>query len=351
MLRRGRELVAADDEVTNARLFLDEAWIAWYRERNEEMQRPAREGLELARATSDPLLISSALDAASASDWNVARHRDSVAHTRERLEVLDRVPAGAPGLARERSDALHMMVEALVQVADYREALRYAAMAREADLGHGIVYSGWSRAIVPSFFLGRWDDVMQMVRRVRDAWTAMARPTSSFMGGAVSMASAVCGYRGEQAEMADWRSFAEEIATRGPQIYGIRTFQADVKLHQGDPGGAAELLGGGEPSFWWRSFFMPVRAEAFLLAGRPDAADALAAAHAECGDNRYAVAVITRTRAIQADDESALREALAIFEEIQCPYQAARTGWLLGGEDRARAEKAFERLGATLPGD
>jgi len=349
MLGHARELVAPEDEVTKARLVLDEAWIAWYTERNEEMGRPAREGLELARKAGNPLLISGALDAVAASAWNEARHADSVISTRERLEVLDRVPASAPGLARERSDALHMMVEGLVQTARYRDALTWAGRARDLDLGHGIVYSGWSRSIVPSFFLGQWDEVMQMASRVRDAWTAMARPMSAFMAGAVSMASAVCGYRGDEAGMADWRAFAEEIARESQQTYGIRTFQADVALHRGQAEVAAELLEGGEPSFWWRPVFLATRAEALVRSGGPDPAGALAAAEKMSGDNRYTEAVILRAKATRDGDEPGLRKALAIFEEIECPYQAARTGWILGGENRARAQRLLEGLRATPP--
>jgi class 3 adenylate cyclase len=349
MLDRARALVDADDEATKARLILDEGWIAWYTERLDEMGAPAREGLEMARRTGDPLLISAALDAAGASAWNEARHRDSVDVMRERLEVLDRVPPGTAGLARERSDALHMMVEALVQTADYGEALRYAATARDVDLGHGIVYSGWSRAIAPSFFLGQWDEVMQMARRVREAWQAVAPPMSSFMGGAVSMAAAVSGYRGDDAGMADWLAFAEEIARSGPQVYGIRTFQADVMLHRGEPERAAELLTRGEATFWWRPVFFAVRAEAYVLAGRSDAAEALDAARQTSGQNRYAEAVIERARGLRDGDEAAIRAAASIFEEIESPYQAARTGWLLGGEKRGDAKRSFESLGATLP--
>jgi hypothetical protein len=40
-----------------------------------------------------------------------------------------------------------------------------------------------------------------------------------------------------------------------------------------------------------------------------------------------------------------------VFEELECPYQAARTGWLLGGEARKEAERGFARLGAPPPVD
>ena len=33
-----------------------------------------------------------------------------------------------------------------------------------------------------------------------------------------------------------------------------------------------------------------------------------------------------------------LQESLELFKELDCPYQAARTGWLLGGDERERGE-------------
>ena len=40
---------------------------------------------------------------------------------------------------------------------------------------------------------------------------------------------------------------------------------------------------------------------------------------------------------------------LALFREIECPYQAARTAWLLGDAEQAEAERDFAALGATPP--
>ena len=48
-------------------------------------------------------------------------------------------------------------------------------------------------------------------------------------------------------------------------------------------------------------------------------------------------------------DEATLREALALFDRIEYPFESARTAWILGGEDRRRATVAFERLGAVPP--
>jgi hypothetical protein len=146
-------------------------------------------------------------------------------------------------------------------------------------------------------------------------------------------------------------AFATEIGGRGGQVLGITTFRADMALHQGRTDEAVEILETGPEVFlfWWRPHYLATRAEAFARAGDERAEAALAEARKGMGDNPYARALTVRAAAQRDDDESGLREALAIFERIGCPYQAARTGWLLGGEERAAAESTFARLGATLP--
>ena len=118
LLERGRALVTDDDTVTKARLLLDEAWIAWKSDQTLEMEAPALGGLELAREAGDLAVLQSALDAVTASDWQQGRHLDAVEHTRERLELLRDAPRTAT-LDVERSDALHMMIECLLQTGDF----------------------------------------------------------------------------------------------------------------------------------------------------------------------------------------------------------------------------------------
>ena len=67
------------------------------------------------------------------------------------------------------------------------------------------------------------------------------------------------------------------------------------------------------------------------------------------GDHRYARGILLRTKGLRDRDEGAIREAQSVFRDIECPWQAARTGWLLGGTDRAGAERALSALGATVP--
>jgi tetratricopeptide (TPR) repeat protein len=351
LLRRGQELSDAADPPTRALLVLDEAWMAWAFDRPEELDGPARRGLELARESGGAAVLSSALDAVSASAWNGGRYAEAVNHNKERLEVLDRVPRGEPTYEIERSDALHMMVESSVQVGAFREALAYAARARDLDLNRGVVYSGWSRAMLPSFFLGEWDELLVMGKRVRDALTALEKPPSAFMAGAIATAGAVLGCRGDDRGFEDWMEFATEIGGQGGQVLGITTFRADVALHRGRVRDAVEILKTGPEVFlfWWRPLYLATCAEALVRAADEGVQAALAEARAAIGDNPYARALTLRAAALRDDNETGLREALAVFEQIECPYQAARTGWLLGGDARAEAERTFARLGATFP--
>jgi hypothetical protein len=85
------------------------------------------------------------------------------------------------------------------------------------------------------------------------------------------------------------------------------------------------------------------------FAGDPRAEDAIDEAEELVGDHRYAGGILLRTRGLRDRDDGAIREALSVFKDIECPYQTARTGWLLGGSDRVEAEGALDALGATVP--
>jgi class 3 adenylate cyclase len=351
MLARGQELVPDDDVVTRARLVLDEAWIAWRYGEDERMAEPARAGLELARQTDDVAVRSSALDAATAVAWGEGRYRDAVQTTRERIELLDGAHGGGLQLGPERSDSLHMMIESLVATGEYRKAAEYATQARDLDLSVGAVYSGWSRGLLPAFFLGNWDSATEMAHALREAWAAADRPTIAAMAAALACAGAIYGYRGDEPAAADWFKFAESVAPSiSGQVSGVLLLESEVDLHRGCLRQAADRVAEvPATNFWWRAVYAATRAEALVRAGDARGQEAIGEAEATIGDHRYARGVLLRARGLHDDEEGPIRESLALFNEIECPYQAARTGWLLGGGDRAEAERGFAALGATLP--
>jgi class 3 adenylate cyclase len=348
MLSRARKLVPDDDIGTRALLRLDDAWMAWRFEREEEMGPPAREGLELARRSGDARLISSGLDALAASEWNANRYDLSLQHSLERLDLLADAPP-SPGREVERTDTLHMVIESLMQTGELREAARYASQSRELDLSHGIVYAAWVRSLLPAFFLGEWDEALRMSRFARDAWVAEERPPLSAMATSMSSAAAIYGYRGDEEASEEWFGVAEGMARSSHQAAGIRFLRADVALHHDRRDDAARLLASPEPGFWWKAPYLAARAEAFVLAASDDAEEALALAEAPTMRQPYARATLLRAQGQRTGEEAPVREALEIFREMGCPYQLARTGWLLDADARSESEEIFERLRVPPP--
>jgi hypothetical protein len=366
MLDAARRLAPPDDLPTKAQLLLDEVWIEWtgipregdstlagsgantQREFAERGARAAEEALELARETDDPRLLSSALDAVTAIAWSLHKYQRAHELARERSELLRTAPM-SPALEVERNDARHMMIESALQIGRFREATELAAEAREADLSHGVAYSAWSRGLYPLFFLGRWDETLEMAIRFREAWLAEERPPIAAMASALSTAGAIHGYRGDERAAAEWFDVAEGMAQEGGQRGGVRLLKADVDIHRGRVDCATEHVQDPAGGFWWHTVYLATRAESFVLARRPDAQTTLAEIESYVAHQPYARAITLRARGQLEDDEERIEQARALFAELRCPYQEARSGWLLGGDRREQARRAFEELGATLP--
>ncbi|MFL5869830.1 MAG: ATP-binding protein [Solirubrobacterales bacterium] len=357
MLKRAHELANEDDIPTCARLRLDDAWLAWMSQDPEAMAEPAREGLELARRTDDRQLLQNALDAMTASDWLQGRQLEAVKHTRERLALLEGTPGSdAPprshALDVEISDALHMMVLCLVQVGEFKDALRFAERGAEVDRSRGVEMAEYQRELMPSFFLGDWDRAVELGESARQAWIDAGRPPMGSFATPASCTAAIYGYRGDAASADDWMAHSHNLSSKDrEQRLGVTMFEVDLEMHRGNFGDAAAIASDPMGGSHWTATYASIRAEALIRAGRDDAVEALSWAEPRVGQDRYAGAILLRAKGLHTDDADLLRESKALFEEMECPFQAARTGWLLGGSDRERAMQTFERLGATPPAD
>ena len=364
MLVTAKRLAPDDDLATKAQLLLDEVWIEWggippdtfesgsgattqweFAARGAES---ADQALELARHTDDPRLLSSALDAVGAVAWAVHNYERTYEVSRERAELVRTAPPSA-ALEVERNDTRHMMIESSLQIGRFDEAMELAKEAREADLSHGVAYSAWARGLYPLFYVGRWDETLQMAIRFREAWLAEERPPIAAMASALSTAGAIHGYRGDDRASADWFDVAEGMAQEGGQKGGVRLLRADIDLHRGRPDCAVEHVQDPAGGFWWHTVYLATRAECFVLAARRDAETTLAEIEALVAEQPYARAIALRARGQLADDRDSIERARALFAELGCPYQEARTAWLLGGEHRAVARQVFEELRATPP--
>jgi class 3 adenylate cyclase len=352
LLARAEELVPEDDIGTRAMLLLDHAWIAWRFNRWEEMGEPARRGLELARQQEDRCLISTALDAVSADEWTHARFERCREHALERIELLDAAPS-SPGADVERGDALHMMVESCLQVGRFEEAAKWARKARERELRNGVVYSAWSRGVLPAFFLGRWNESLEMAATFREAWLAEERPPVSAMAATVAGAAAIHGYRADEDAAREWFDLAHSMVrdTAEGNRGGINVLQADVALHHGQIDVALDRVQEPSGGFWWNTVYLATRAEVFIAAGRADADEALQAADALTAEQPFARAIALRARGQLEDDQGLIAQSRDLFAEMGSPYQEARSGWLLREADRERAGAAFAELGVPPPAE
>jgi class 3 adenylate cyclase/tetratricopeptide (TPR) repeat protein len=351
LLERGHELASDDDLVTCARLRLDDAWLAWMSKDPEAMAEPAMEGLELARRTDDGQLIQNGLDAATASDWLLGRQRAAVEHTRERLELLDAAPR-THALDVEISDALHMMVLCLMQVGEFDEALAFAKRGAEVDRSRGVEMAEYQRELMPSFFLGDWDRAIELGESARRAWNEAGHPPMGSFATPAACTGAAFGYRGDAVAATDWLNHAYNLSSKDlEQRCGVVMFAIDLEIHRGCFEDAVTRATDPVHGSQWTAIYAASRAEAFVRAGRDDAGEAIAWADQRVGEDRYATAILLRARGLHGPDEALLRESKALFEEMRCPFQAARTGWFLPGRERDEAAATFERLGATEPAD
>jgi class 3 adenylate cyclase len=346
-LERAERLAPDPSPHLKAQLILDRAWISWAYGRPDELTEPATEALALAREVGDPLLLSSALDAASSTTWWRGRYHESAALNRERIDVLERTPASA-GVAAERTDALWMLTSSLIRAGELREAQRWDAI-NSSEIAQSAPHIASAHSIPALYLLGDWDEVLERGQHMRTHWNAEGRPPFAPFSPSISAVAAVYGLRGDEPAYRDWMELAERVAGSTQQVAGVRLMAADVAVHFGNLPGAVDLLAGLEPSFWWRDTLLARRAELLARAGDAGAEAALADAEAREVDDPLANAVRMRARAALVGDEALLREALATFERLECAYAATHTRWLIGGEAREAAAEGFRLLGAVIP--
>jgi hypothetical protein len=353
MQERGEKLASEADPVTRGRLVLNRAWLAWAYSTTGDMADAAEEGLALARETGDVGFLSAALDAATTIPWDEGRFEAAAALARERLELLEFIPEGEYALAVELGDALHMMIATLLQTSDFAAAATVARRARELDLKRGVIDTGWSRELMAAYYLGDWDRVLEMAEMVRAEWRGNLISRSA-LSSDMAVPGAILGCRGDDSGAEEWFALGEAMISdmrMNPRASeGVRMLRADVLIHRGDFADAARITAEMSVKWsWWRAAYLATRAESQVLAGLPDALAAIETADEAAGDNRYARATAQRARALLEDDSDGLETALSGLEAIGCAFQAARTGWLLGGERGREAAATFERLRVPPP--
>ncbi|MEV6767280.1 LuxR C-terminal-related transcriptional regulator [Nocardia sp. NPDC051030] len=311
----------------------------------------AEEAVELAHRIGDPLAESAALDTlASAQSW-AGDTFAAAATARKRMALLEFAPA-TPAGTHELIEALGEATEASLGAGDLPAARRWARQLAEhpllAEVGHRA--TGW--LLVTGALAGEVDEVLTVADRFLEAWQRAGRPAGSVLGPAVAGVAMIHGLRDDQAARREWHSVLAELDSSPGQARGYGTvFDALPLLHHGQPDAALQRLSAepGEAWRWltwiWLHWYVALRAEATVLAGRPDAADHLAEARDLVAGNPIATAIVERAEALLTDDRARLLATADTFDAVGCRYQAARTRVLAEGDQAARGAAELADLG------
>jgi hypothetical protein len=171
----------------------------------------------------------------------------------------------------------------------------------------------------------------------------------------LAVGSLVHGLRGDHAGWARWRDILMSLDAfrpepdRNPGAALLILGDSAIDLHFGRPAEAAARLrqAPSEVVGWVRSTWGAVRAEAFVRAGEPDAAQAIAEAEAALEEDAIAAAWVSRARALDERDAGLLCAARDAFASLEIPYEVARTQLDLGGADAEHARETYRKLGLT----
>jgi predicted ATPase/DNA-binding CsgD family transcriptional regulator len=306
----------------------------------------AGRAVELALRTGDPLAESAALDALTgAQSWSGDTF--ATAETaRSRIGLLSSAP-DSPARTHELIDALGMATEAGLGAGDLHGARRWARQLADHPLLAEVGHRATSWLLVTGALAGDADEVRTVADRFLDAWRRAGSPARSVLGPAVAGVVMIHGLRDDPDARREWRAVLRDLGELPglPHGYGA-VFDAMDLLHHGRAQEAVERTAPEPEQVWkwvtwvWLHWYVALRAEAAVLAGHPDAAVRVADARTVVVGNPVAGA-----QALLDSDQHRLLATAEAFEAAGCPYQAARTLVLAGGDDAARGAAALAGLG------
>ncbi|MCX2180197.1 LuxR C-terminal-related transcriptional regulator [Streptomyces sp. SKN60] len=311
----------------------------------------AERAVALARAAGDPVAESAALDALSGARSWAGDPFGAAAAARRRIELLAPLPP-SPAPTHERLDALAMAAGNALGVGDLVRARRWSTQLAAHPLLSEAGHHATSWLLVTEGLAGRADAVLRGADRFRTAWERSGRQRSFVLGPAAATVAMVHGLRGDDAARAVWLGIADQAGPVLDHRHGFgAVFDATVLLHDGDPEAALERLAPEPEEVWkwvcwvWLHGYVALRAEASALAGRPEAPARIAAARRLVAGNPVATAQVDRAEALLTGDRDRLLATAGAFEAAHCPYQAARSLLLAGGDRTPEGTAALAALG------
>ncbi|WP_198163984.1 ATP-binding protein [Nocardia violaceofusca] len=330
--------LAGDDPAAAAAVALAECGLRAAESEGPQAIATAERAVGLAGRTADPLTRSAALDALAAAQWWCGDAAASAVTTRRRVELLTAAPSTAAG-ALERVGALSEAADSCIGNGDLAGAQLWATQLRDLPLLAERGDLATSRVLVARALAGDAHAVWADSQRFADARELAGRARAPQLAVSAAAVALIHGLRGDLPAQARWQASAAELS--GTPAAWRAVFAALQSLHAGHADRAwAELATApddlDEQELWiWRHWYVALRAEAAVLAGRPEAATILDSARTTVVGNPIATAIVGRGTALLAGDRPAVLATAADFEAAHCPYQQARSSILARDPDGA----------------
>ncbi|MEV4363687.1 LuxR C-terminal-related transcriptional regulator [Nonomuraea sp. NPDC049625] len=315
------------------------ALVATARAWDQDGLELARSAVEAARECGDVIVLLSALDVLTRAYARAGRMRAVQRICRERLTLIEDLPAHEPSAAAEIVDTFHSAARAELCVGDLPAALAVADRAQREDPIGEHPYLSIPKTIRPLALSGRFPEVFQQAPAMWEAWHQAGSPRSAWMSTAISAAALAHGLAGT-GEFDLWRSRALEMArmedaASSPVLAPFAAFvDARVAVHTRAYHQAAALVERAFAPFavrWYEAYARSAGAELAVVAGLPEAAERLAAAMPYAEQNDWAAACLARTHGILHGDRDALAEAVERWTSIDARFERACTLRLLPG--------------------
>ena len=346
--------MAGGNLVTLARIAAAEAFAV--PETEDASLEVVEAALEAARQAGDPMAESSALDRLTTMQLSRGEGRAALASALYRIalltpQVLD------PCVGFELSDAHVMAVESGIAAGDLAEARRLAERIRVLPVHREDAHVAVARLIVVCALEGDWSRALAAGDQFREGWERAGSPRVPTLRRAARAMAMVHGMRGDTAGHDEWiRIFTALVPTarQNHDQHSTAFFEALMLLHLGRARDAVRCLEGPPQELrrWyqgiWRPWYAAAWAEAAVLAGRPDAADRIAAVRATTAENAVTAALVQRAAALAAGDRAGVLAAADVLEAAGCRYQWARSLLLAGGPERERGASALDSMGAVV---
>jgi hypothetical protein len=321
-----------DDPEVAACVAVARAWLAGPDKGTPDLELAAA-AVDAARATGDPVIISSGLCAAGTAALHAGRLREANRITRERLLLLPSMDRNDPYCAPEICNTYGRACIYAIMSGD----LRGGMAAARAGIGDDLLsdtHITASRLVQPLALTGRFRDAIGYAERMWDQWERAGRPSPVWMLPAACTTVLACAMLDEPESVALWRSRAAAVAGGTLGTAPVARFaDARLALHAGQFDDAGSLVRSAfavsAPRDPYLAYARAAAAELAVAARLPGAAGLLAAAAPLAEENGWAAACLSRARGRLHEDRAELARALKAWERLDARAERDHTQTLL----------------------